>query len=73
MLQYTHNLFIGSACAFANPAAPKSVFADSRISISINNAPKFDDLLKILVEYDYDDEIEVRTAGTLHVFLCFGD
>lgn len=63
MLQYTHNLFIGSACAFANPAAPKSVFADSRISISINNAPKFDDLLKILVEYDYDDEIEVRTVG----------
>lgn len=63
ILQNTHNVFIGSVCAFANPTAPKSVFAEQRIVISLKNSPKFTDLLKMLVQYDYDDEIEVRTAG----------
>lgn len=63
ILQYTHNVFVGSACAFANPTAPKSAFANKRIVISLKSSPTFSELLKMLVEYDYDDEIEVRTVG----------
>ena len=63
ILQNTHNVFVGSVCAFSNPTAPKSAFAQKRININISNAPKFSELLKLLVEYDYDDEIEARTVG----------
>lgn len=63
MLQNTHNVFVGSVCAFANPAAPRSVFEEQRIVIGKNNSPGFSELLELLVKYDYDDEIEVRTAG----------
>lgn len=63
ILQNTHNVFVGSSCAFANPAAPKSLFKEQRLVITLQHAPKFNDLLKILLEYDYDDEIEVRTVG----------
>ena len=63
ILQDTHNVFVGSVCAFANPTPPKSIFAERRKILTLQNAPRFSDLLKMLVEYDYDDEIEVRTHG----------
>ncbi|MBR2508169.1 MAG: transcription-repair coupling factor [Lentisphaeria bacterium] len=63
ILQNTHNVFVGSVCAFANPTAPKSVFAEQRVVINLKKSPGFSELLKMLVDYDYDDEIEVRTAG----------
>ena len=63
ILQNRHNVFVGSVCAFANPTPHKSVFAERRKVLSLQNSPGFSDLLKMLVEYDYDDEIEVRTPG----------
>ena len=63
ILQNTHNVFVGSVCAFANPTAPKSVFAEQRVVINLKKSPGFSELLQMLVDYDYDDEIEVRTAG----------
>ncbi len=58
------NLIIGSCNAFLDPTIAENKIIDSEIIIDLNlNNIGYSELLEKLVDFDYDDEFEVKTTG----------
>ncbi len=56
-------LITGSIVSFLTPTPPLSQVRDSRIELHTGMDIPFEDLLRKLVEMDYDDEFEVNVPG----------
>ncbi len=59
----TINIVIGSAFSFTNPTMSCENFKKSGITLRKGMEIDFSQLLNKLVEFDYDDELEVTTCG----------
>ena len=57
------NIVIGSAYSFTNRTMSCEKFRNSAITLQKGMSLNFSDFLKKLVEFDYDDELEVNNCG----------